>query len=239
MEPIKNFELLSFAEKAKLKLINFLSIKLGTWGISGAVALGGGLATQSAVRIKYNYDQVEHALLKEEMEQPRTSTFEDFKKDRKEGTRKAISNLGKKLLSQGKEAVAHPKEYIKNTDMYKTLRLNYLNSFEVIDDASLFLPMILIYMALAGYINRKLAHIKGDVVIKEQFRQIAEKMNEIIDVFNPIADRIQSQGIESLSPEEVAEVRRLLKEIGSALPEGDELDALISESSNKPVDGLK
>jgi hypothetical protein len=219
---IEKIPVYSSKERFIQKMKKFLNIKLIAYGVSGAIGAGTGLATQQLERGVSGYDPVSHQKLSDELTKKEHTSFDDFKKEKAEKEKQSIKEWSKDMLSKIKSRVLNPKEYIKSTDVYKTLQLRYLDTLKFIDDVSFIVPALLMFIMLGGYMSRKLTSMAEHKENKEEREAIIAKINELVDASNILLDRITSEGVESLTASEVAQLRTMLLQSKEVLDGDDE-----------------
>ena len=150
--------------------------------------------------------------------------YEKFKKEKDAREKKNILEWTKDIFKKAKQGVLNPKEFIQNTEMYKSIHLKYLSLLEFIDDASFAVPALLMFVMLGGFLRRKLTDISGDVVDKAEKKILADKINELVDTANNMLAAIEEFDGSSLSIEETQKIRLFLKDSVKMLPPPDTLE---------------
>ncbi len=227
MEKIEELSLPTKKEKMILKLKNFFKLKTISYSVGAAVGVVGGQMAQNTYRDTTGYDPVKHEQLNTELKKE-VGTFEDFKKQKQAEREKGIGDWYRILKEKIEKNGMNPMEYIKDSKTYKEILLNFYKMQEVGDKVSFYGPALLIFIMLGGYINRKLTSWNGDPVRKEEMRQIAEKINELVGEANRMRELIESKGAESLTPQQLAEVQALLIGAQSALPDDIPDDTVVT-----------
>lgn len=216
---IEAIKKLSGKEKFVLKAKNFLMTHAFAYGVSAAAAVGVGSISQKIERDITGYDPVAHEKIKEGIKNPPNADFDQFKKEKANQEKKGLKSWFTETYKKIKNGALHPKEFIQNTDTYKTIQLQYLSALSFIDDVSFFAPALLMFIMLGGYVVRKLETMQGDIILKKENEIVVAKINELVGVANILLDRVSKEGVETLTQEEVDQVRELLSIGKDSFPE--------------------
>ncbi len=230
MQPMEHVKLPTNREKMWLKLKSFLGVNIVAYTIGAAAGAGVGKVSQDWWREKTGYDPKAHAELEAEMEKSKTGDFETFKKEKEAKERQGILDRMKSVFEETKKGISNPTEYIKNTQMYKEMYLNFLKLAGGFDTAAFIMPGLLMFIMLGGYVSRKLTAWKGDVAQEENNARFAAKINELVDFANVTKGQME-QG--SITPELLQQAVLLLATAQQALPSPEEIETLdvdLSES---------
>lgn len=206
-------------EQARTRLLNFLKVKLGAYSIAAAVGAVGGNYVQNFSREVTGYDPIKH-----EQFLKKKDTGQKTPKAEGEREFQDFSTWFNNTLESLKESALNPRNFIENTETYKTILEKYYAVLKMVDNVAFIAPALLIFIMLGGYINRKLISWSGDVVAKAQNEKIRRKINQMIDRSNELLRIIDERGANALSVEELDEVRRMLTESKECLPPPDELE---------------
>jgi hypothetical protein len=224
MKQIKSLQEMTRWEKFSSRARNLLLIKVAAYSTSAVVGSVSGTLVQQQERSVTGYDPVSHAEMKLELKRNSVPVedFEEYKKEKKKGVLERFRNFSEQM----KEGILHPKEAIKNTQAYKQLTVQFLDIVKYLDDTAFYLPAILTFILLGGFLDRKLSSIQGDVVQKREMELMRSKINELVSEFELLRAKIEQGGVESLSQDEVIALRAALLQISESLPNGDDLDDL-------------
>ena len=194
-------------------------MKLGAYSIAAAVGAVGGNYVQNFSREVTGYDPIKH-----EQFLKKKDTGQKTPKAEGEREFQDFSTWFNNTLESLKESALNPRNFIENTETYKTILEKYYAVLKMVDNVAFIAPALLIFIMLGGYINRKLISWSGDVVAKAQNEKIRRKINQMIDRSNELLRIIDERGANALSVEELDEVRRMLTESKECLPPPDELE---------------
>lgn len=214
LQPLEKLKPLTQREKLQKKLSNFLKVKLGAYGMAALVGIASGTYVQNVERGITGYNPAKHARLleKKKVESP------------DQGEPGDVMTWFERTYESLKKAASDPRNFIEDIGMYKTILEKYYVVLKLIDDVAFIAPALLIFIMLGGYLNRRLVGMQGDTIARAQNDRIISKVNELIVRSNALLKRIDEQGVNSLSPEEIEGVQRMLIGSREALPDPGEID---------------
>ncbi len=223
MNKIEKIQKPTTKEKLLLKLKNFVGTRAIAYGVSAVGGVVVGHSIQNVERGITGYDPKEHELLRSELKKENLTDFDSFKKDRETEKRRSLLKWFSSLSEKLKQSKASPKEFVKTLDTYKELKLKLLDYAKVIDDAAFLAPALLIFIMLGGYLARKTEELRGGPVAKHERNLILNKINELVDSVNEVMAAIDKNGADSLSQDELAHVRAMLRSHITALPDAEDI----------------
>lgn len=223
-KPIEKLKPMTSGEKVWLTIKKFTQVRAAAYTVSAVAGLSAGHVAQNVERTMTGYDPVAHASLKKEMEKPPINDYEAHKREQAEKEKKGILDRARDWMAKIKNGVLNPKQFIENTEMYKTLKLQYLSILKFIDDISFLVPALLTFIMLGGFLTKTLSKLGGNPAEKEERKRIIAKINELVDASNGIYEKIQAQGVASLSLEEIEQTKAMLRAAAVALPEKEDLE---------------
>ncbi len=224
MEQIEKVEVLTKKQKMFLRLKNFLKIKTVAYTVSAAAGMGAGNATQNIERDITGYDPVVHQAAIEKSKEIATNDYENFKKENEAKEKKGTLEWAKDIFEKAKQGILNPKEFIKNTEMYRAMYLKYLSTLKFIDDAAFIVPALLMFIMLGGFLSRKMKEVGGDVVDKTEKELLRAKINELVEHANDMRGVVKELDATGLSLKELEDIRNFLRDGAKALPDPDTLE---------------
>ncbi len=213
---IAPLEKMTYSDKFYIRLKSFLKIKGIALSLAAAVGGAGGYSVQKVERGITGYDPAEHKEFVNKRERSSSQGQEKKEEDLQSWLNGTFETL--------KKSNFQPKEFIKNTETYKTILDKYYAVLEVIDQTAFIAPALLLFIMLGGYISRKLEGVEGDQVVRADNQRVLDKINELVAQSNQMYEMIEAFGEDRVPKESYASLVEQLRQIQRALPSAEEID---------------